>query len=244
MSYWRPYPARNGTTNWQWVDGNPPAEGEFGYPASVLTDHNQIPPDYVAPHLPDAPNLPIPDDVNIPVVKYEADWLPTYDGDFYFEPGPPSDTPIEMGPPSSPAYHVLLSSLRVADAKISTALGNAINGKDGYTELKEYLDRVKHWIFYRPEHSPLTDGEFIAFSGEYSSYNPDFATQFVPGQTLTEDQKHAPPTQASLDSVKMVDNVMMSLGDLFMAGGMYLQRVYEIAQSYVKADKDSYFPDL
>lgn len=242
MSYWKRYAVYSDETsvqiwNWAWVDGDAPAGGENGYPHAALIDPNVMPDQYTAP--PPAPPAPVPADVNIPVVEYRDNWLPSYTGDFYFGPPGTSNSPVSLPPPSSPAYHVLLSSLRDADSNISAALKQAINGTDGYRELKEYVDRVKHWIFYRPEHSPQTDESFRV---DMQSRNPSDPRYQYGQPGFTEDEKHFPPSQDALDAVKYLDNIMMGVGDSLLTAGMYLQRLYEAGEIYAKADKDSNFP--
>jgi hypothetical protein len=231
VAYWY-----RGGRGWLW-NADPKAQPTdlYGYSYEAVTDPNQMPPNYKPPPQPPPP--PAPADVKIPVVEYRANWLPTYDGlggfwygaDIHFWPEDDSGSTGDFAPPAVVPYHVLLSSFRSADTAITAKLKDAINGTDGYTDLKTYLDRVKEWVYYRPEHNPLKPASLCT--------NP-----IDPGAVLTEDQKHAPPSQDALDAVKYLDNAVAATGDALLTVGMYLERLFEAAEIYVKADRDSFFP--
>jgi hypothetical protein len=139
---------------WVWRAGDAPAEGEWGYSYAALTDHRQKPPDYDA--AVQGGEQARPTDVNIPVVQYNDSWaVPTLDGDIYV--GTPGGG-TGAAPPTNPAFHILPSTIHDSENKVLGPLKDAVVGKDGYDELKAYVERVGSWVFYRSEgatnHSP------------------------------------------------------------------------------------------
>jgi len=90
----------------------------------------------------------VPADVNIPDLTIESGWpKPLTGGDvpINFSQGA---TPHVEPPPSVSQYKILPSSLVDAQKSIMVALKLAV---DDWADLKAYIDRVKHFIYYRPE---------------------------------------------------------------------------------------------
>ena len=63
----------------------------------------------------------------------------------------PSGGGADGPPPSNPPFHILPSSIHDAEALIELPLRDAVEGLGGYEDLKAYVERVKGWVFYRPE---------------------------------------------------------------------------------------------
>jgi hypothetical protein len=193
-----------------------------------------------SPPPPPPPPDPPPADVNIPSLTY-TDWLPDLDGtlpDAGTDPNSnqgqggasPADGQGDGGtgastdfpPPTVPAFRILPSSIRDAEKSITTPLKDAVDGVDGWHDLQAYIERVEHWIFYRPEEAPA--GVTSTYSG-----NPDLW--------------HAPPSQDALDAINYLDNLMLGGADSLMTVAAYLDRLNLAGQTYVLADKQSVFPD-
>jgi hypothetical protein len=134
---------------WVWEAGDAPADGEWGYSYAALTDNRQQPPNYNA-------SKPRPTDVNIPVVEFNDNWLPPLDGDIYVGTSG-SDTGMDLAPPVNPPFRILPSTILEAESQILVPLNSAVAGKDGYDELKAYVERVGGWVFYRPEDATIHD---------------------------------------------------------------------------------------
>ncbi|MEU0152194.1 hypothetical protein [Micromonospora fulviviridis] len=207
---------------WKWEEtGDAPAGGEWGYSYEALTNPYMQPPAYrPLPSL----DSDVPSDVEIPKFSFNDEWISDLTGILppSENPSSPSTSPKDP-PPAVEAFHILLSTIRDAEQAIKQPLKDAITGQDGWNDLKAHIDRVKHWIFYRPEHLELPD----------YSYNKLYPT---------DDTRHAPPSAEALAMVNYIDNLMMGGADALMAVGAFLSCLDTAGQTYVAADKKSYFP--
>ena len=205
---------------WVWVDGDAPANGKGKYGHDALSDPNQTPPNY---HPPAAQ---APADVALPTLTFDAGWLPDITGDVAGDSEAGSPAPKgDHAPPSVGPFRVSLSSVRETEVWIKGAVGSAVDGPDGYRDLKAYVERVKHWIFYRPEHIDLTG-----------------RPQAIQDAWPTDDSRHAPPSQNAKDMEAVLDNVVAGGANALMPVGSLLEHINGAAQMYALADKQSTFP--
>jgi hypothetical protein len=205
-------------------------------PPRVVPKPKPKPPPPPPPPVPTPP----PADVNIPSLTY-TDWLPDLDGtlpaagpdDGQDQGGGGAPQPSSQGdggssasfdvpPVTVPPFRILPGTFLSAESIISSPLKDAVNGVDGWHDLQAYIERVKHWIFYRPEEAPTGTGQV---------YQSD-PTKW-----------HSPPSQDALDAIKYLDNLMLGGADSLMTVAMYLDRLNLAGQTYVLADKQSVFPD-
>ena len=209
--------------DWAWEDGDAPAGGAWGYSHDALSDHNQTPDNYKAP-----PPPAVPSDVALPTLTFDAGWLPDITGDLpggdeAGSPAPKGDHP----PPSVAPFRVALSSVRDTEISIKAAVGEAVDGPDGYRDLKAYYERVKPWIFYRPEHLDLPANSAPAAQSAYP----------------TDESRHAPPSQDAKDMEAVVSNLVAGGASALMPTGALLEHMNAAAQMYAAADKQSTFPN-
>ncbi len=203
-------------SSWEWSEtGDAPPGGEWGYSYDALTSPYATPPRYQP--LPDAPA-----DVEIPAFSFQDSWISNLNGILPPSEVPPSTPEGDHPPPDNPPFRILLSTIRDAEAWIKIPLQDAIEGPDGWEELRAYINRVKHWIFYRPEH--------VGGTGQMEHSYPTPAT------------RHAPPSQEALEAVSGLDNLMLAGGQTLMTVGAFLDLLDTAGQIYVKADQNSFFP--
>ena len=93
---------------------------------------------------------PPPPDVNIPTLEIDKskNWPPPLTGELPPAPPPDEDFWKEGPPPTVTDYHILPSSIRDAERTIMTSLTTAVQD---WHDLKAYVERVKPWVFYKPE---------------------------------------------------------------------------------------------
>jgi hypothetical protein len=208
---------------WKWEEtGDAPAGGEWGYSYEALTNPYTQPPAYrPLPSL----DSDVPDDVEIPKFTFNDSWISDLIGRLpVSEVAPPSPSMAPKDPPpEAAAFHILPSTIRDAEHTIKQPFRDTITGEDGWNDLKAYIDRVKHWIFYRPEHLQLPDKKY---------------EQFWP----TDDVRHEPPSAEALAMVNYIDNLMMGGAESLMTVAAFLDRLDTAGQIYVAADKASDFP--
>ncbi|MEU4642890.1 hypothetical protein [Micromonospora sp. NPDC023814] len=208
---------------WKWEEtGDAPPGGEWGYSYEALTNPYHLPQNYQP-----LPSLgsDVPPDVEISKFTFNDDWLSNLTGTLpppEVTP-PPQSTSPEDPPPVLNAFHILPSTIRDAEHWIKQPLRDTITGQDGWNELKAYIDGVKDWIFYRPEHLQLPD----------DSYNKLYPT---------DETRHEAPSAEALAMVNYIDNLMAGGSDALMTVAVFLDRLDTAGQIYVAADKQSYFP--